>query len=106
MEADLARYYRIDLGDLWRGGLTLRRLAVLVRHLPPDAATMSELGGDGWTLSHYLQADLVHATTGQPHPADPRVRRAEEEKLARLAEAQKRAERRRVEMNRRRGGRS
>lgn len=103
MEADLARYYRIDLGDLWRGGLTPRRLAVLLRHLPADSATATAVGGDGWTLSHYLQADLVHATSGQPHPADPRVRRAEEEKLARLAEAKKRADRRRLEMDRRRG---
>jgi hypothetical protein len=102
VEADLARYYGIDLGDLWRGGLTPRRLAVLVRHLPADSATVTSVGGDGWTLSHYLQADLVHATTGQPHPADPRVRRAQEEKLARLAEAQQRAEKRRAELERRR----
>ncbi|MGW5876709.1 hypothetical protein ACWFMI_09210 [Nocardiopsis terrae] len=98
MEADLARYYRIELADLWRGRLSLRRLAVLVRHLPPDSATAVAAGGDGWTLTHYLQADTVHATTGQPHPADPRIRRAEEEKRARLAEARNRAERRRLRM--------
>lgn len=98
MEADLARYYRIELADLWRGRLTLRRLAVLLRHLPSDSAVAVAEGGDGWTLAHYLQADTVHATTGRPHPADPRIRRAEEEKRARLAEAQRRAERRRSRM--------
>ncbi|RKS07578.1 hypothetical protein DFP74_3256 [Nocardiopsis sp. Huas11] len=98
MEADLARYYRIELADLWRGRLSLRRLAVLIRHLPVDSATMTALGGDGWTLSHYLQADMVHASTGQPHPADPRVRRAKEEKEARLAEAKRRADQRREEL--------
>nr|WP_221308802.1 hypothetical protein [Nocardiopsis mwathae] len=75
--------------------MTLRRLAVLVRHLPPESATFRALGGDGWTLGHYLQADLVHAMTGQAHPADPRIKRAEDEKRARLAEAQRRAEKRR-----------
>ncbi|WP_017590912.1 hypothetical protein [Nocardiopsis ganjiahuensis] len=98
MEADLARYYRIELADLWRGLLTLRRLAVLLRHLPSESATATALGGDGWTLAHYLMADIVHATTGQPHPADPRVRRAEEEKKARLEQARERAERRRQEL--------
>lgn len=98
MEADLARYYRLELADLWRGRLSLRRLAVLIRHLPADSAVAVALGGEGWTLSHYLMADMVHATTGQPHPADPRVRRAEEEKKARLAEAVRRAELRRAEL--------
>ncbi|WP_344014189.1 hypothetical protein, partial [Nocardiopsis exhalans] len=71
MEADLARYYRIELADFWRGRLSLRRLAVLLRYLPSESAAATALGGDGWTLSHYLMADMVHATTGQPHPADP-----------------------------------
>lgn len=98
MEADLARYYRIELADLWRGLLSLRRLAVLTRHLPSDSATAMAVGGNGWTLSHYLMADMVHATTGQPHPADPRVRQAEEEKKARLEQARERAEQRRRQL--------
>lgn len=97
MEADLARYYRIELADHWRGRLTLRRLAVLVRHLPPECACHRVLGSDGWTLANYLQADLVHATTGEPHPADPRVRRAEEHKREQLDAARLRAEQRRRE---------
>jgi hypothetical protein len=45
LEADLARYYRVDLRDLWRGGgaLTYRRLQVLLDHLPPESATMTAL---------------------------------------------------------------
>lgn len=43
VEADLARFYRIDLRDLWRGDLTPRRLGVLVAALPPESATMSKL---------------------------------------------------------------
>ena len=43
VEADLQRYYRIDLGDLFRGRLSLRRLGVLVAALPPESATMSAL---------------------------------------------------------------
>lgn len=44
IEADLARYYRIDLRDLWRKGggasrLTFRRLRVLLDNLPADSAT-------------------------------------------------------------------
>jgi hypothetical protein len=39
LEADLARYYPgTDLLDLWRGNLSWRRLAQLVRWLPKEAA--------------------------------------------------------------------
>lgn len=99
VEADLARFYALDLAGLWRGDLSLRRLAVLVRHLPQEAAVHGVGGaGGGWSVGDYLAADLVHAMTGHPHPADPRVRRAEEEKRARLAQAQARAERRRARL--------
>jgi hypothetical protein len=37
VEADLQRYYRVDLRDLWRGGLTMRRLRALIDGLPGDA---------------------------------------------------------------------
>lgn len=43
LEADFQRFYRIDLGDLWRGRLTPRRLKVLVDGLPPDAVTIRAL---------------------------------------------------------------
>lgn len=51
MEADLARYYNIDIRDRWRRDdrgvrlLTLRRLRNLLVNLPPDAALMPHLTG-------------------------------------------------------------
>lgn len=44
VEADLRRYYQVDLRDLWRpqGGqsrLTYRLLGVLIEHLPGESAT-------------------------------------------------------------------
>ncbi|MBM0205035.1 hypothetical protein JNW90_19755 [Micromonospora sp. STR1s_5] len=73
VEADLQRYYRIDLADLWRGRLTLRRLATLLRYLPVGAATLDTYGDPaaGWTRSDYLLTDVFHALTGKPHPARP-----------------------------------
>jgi hypothetical protein len=40
IEADLARYYRLELSDLFQPGssLTWRRLLVLLKHLPPESA--------------------------------------------------------------------
>lgn len=38
MEADLARYYGLDLADYYRGGLSLRRLRSLIRWLPAESA--------------------------------------------------------------------
>lgn len=37
MEADLQRYYHVDLRDLWTGRLTLRRVKVLLAGLPGDS---------------------------------------------------------------------
>ncbi|MFI1580009.1 hypothetical protein [Embleya sp. NPDC020630] len=39
IEADLLRYYRVDLLDLYRGEMSWRRLRVLIRYLPPESAT-------------------------------------------------------------------
>ena len=73
VEADLARFYRIDLRDLWRGDLTLRRLGVLVAALPPESATMStlapqmtaEVSSDvvprQWSLDQQLLANVFDA---------------------------------------------
>lgn len=38
IEADFHRYYHIDLVDFWRGGLSLRKIDVLLRNLPPESA--------------------------------------------------------------------
>lgn len=59
VEADLLRYYQIDLPrDLGSDRLTWRRLGLLIRHLPPEAATVREVHGDKamWTLDRMLMA--------------------------------------------------
>ncbi|MFI7249788.1 hypothetical protein [Micromonospora chalcea] len=73
VEADLQRYYQIDLADLWRGRLSLRRLATLLRYLPIDSATLGTYDDPaaGWTRTHYLLTDVFLALTGKPHPARP-----------------------------------
>lgn len=60
MEADLQRYYQIDLVDFWRGTLSFRKLSVLVRKLPDEAQTTRKLTGNrrGFTLTDHLLADL------------------------------------------------
>ncbi|MFD0044746.1 hypothetical protein ACFVGV_06100 [Pseudarthrobacter scleromae] len=78
VEADLQRFYRVDLADFWRGELSLRRLSVLIHHLPADSATARATGdaSPGWDVSAYLLADLYHAWTGQAHPARPQPKKA------------------------------
>lgn len=63
----------MDLLDLWRGGLSLRRLSVLVDALPSESATISALVGipSGWTNTALLVADLFHAIAGEAHPSRP-----------------------------------
>jgi hypothetical protein len=59
---------------LWRGGLSLRRLSVLVAHLPPDSAVYALRHSipAGWGLTEFLLTDLYAAFTGQEHPARPK----------------------------------
>lgn len=78
MEADLLRFYQVDLLDRWRGRLSLRRIRNLVFGLPPD----SNVGGilrDGplWSVEAHLLDELRMAVTStgkhraQPHPSRP-----------------------------------
>ena len=79
VEADLLRYYRIDLLDLWRGGLSLRRVGVLIAGLPPDSLTMSALaphipeGAESdrpdrqWSTEAHLLASVVDSVTMLTH---------------------------------------
>jgi hypothetical protein len=76
VEADLQRYYGIDLRDLWRGGLSLRRVRVLLDHLPSEShwATMlrahapakpmskPDMSAVPWSTTHELLATLVDST--------------------------------------------
>lgn len=76
VEADLLRYYAVDLGDLWRGGLTYRRLGVLLDTLPPESALRTARRNDlpaealtaerpddaphgPWAQSEYLLAQIA-----------------------------------------------
>lgn len=83
MEADLLRYYGVDLLDLYRGVLSVRRLGVLVRGLPPQSATVQAAEPDTrWSLTDHLLAAVVdelrlgnwlqskdgHANRNRPQP--------------------------------------
>ncbi|MFG2960025.1 hypothetical protein ACGF5O_40670 [Streptomyces sp. NPDC048291] len=51
----------MDLLDWHRGRLSSRRLAVLVRRLPRDSATLRELHGEAtdWSVTDHLLAAVV-----------------------------------------------
>jgi hypothetical protein len=57
---DLQRYYGIDVTDLWRGTLTLRKVHVLLGGLPSDSPTVYALAGEefsalkGWSFTDLL----------------------------------------------------
>ncbi len=93
MESDLSRYHHVDLADLYRGELSLRRLSVLIAHLPPDSATVRASGNTppGWGVGEYLLADLFHTLTGDPHPSRPKPAADAQRhtSLARLLKAQR-----------------
>lgn len=84
VEADLGRFYGLDLLDLWRRPrrLTYRQVLVRVRHLPAESAVAGILrdGKPAWRLEHEL-ADAIRqridAHRGvkvediKPHPLSP-----------------------------------
>ena len=47
------------LAAYWRGEITLRKLRVLVQHLPPGGAAYRAIQGHGWVEEHFLLADLI-----------------------------------------------
>lgn len=61
LEADLRRFYRVDLLDLWRGALSPRRLASYVAGLPDDSATRAALQGEyaGWGIAELELAEVI-----------------------------------------------
>lgn len=82
VEADLVRYYGVDLLDYYRGRLSARRLRVLLQHLPRDSALVRALHGEAaeWGLSEHLLAAAVDelavanwlfASAHTPEHADP-----------------------------------
>ncbi|NEA37795.1 hypothetical protein [Streptomyces sp. SID11385] len=64
LEADLLRHFGLDLLD-WhrdeRSRLSSRRLALLIRHLPRDSATVRATEGEAaeWSVTDYLLAAVV-----------------------------------------------
>ncbi len=69
MEADLQRYYQLDLVDWHRGRLSTRRLLVLVWALPPESAFMARLRGrKRISTAEELLMDIPEALTGKLHP--------------------------------------
>ena len=106
MESDLSRYYNIDYRDRWRFGpdgrrlLTLRMIAVRVRYLPPESATVTESGGSGWRREDFLLAHLYQAFTGEPHPGLPAtspIANPEREKALRAGRARARERQRAID---------
>ncbi|MFI6467684.1 hypothetical protein [Streptomyces sp. NPDC050528] len=72
----------MDLLDWHRGRLSSRRLAVLVKHLPRDSATLDGLHGEAaqWSVTDYLlasavdqlaEANWMFATVNRDEDADP-----------------------------------
>jgi hypothetical protein len=112
VEADLARFYRIDYRDRWRPDehgrplLTLRRLLVLVQHLPPDAACVARLN-DGkvpWSRTDQLLDEVrrrldrlrgVKRPKPDPNRPMPTARPPTPTRARRLAAARRRARERR-----------
>lgn len=74
----------MDLSDLWRGSLSVRRAGVLLLHLPPDAAVY-RVGPDDalWSLERQGLANVedtlvsLFAKNGSPakRPGDKRRQR-------------------------------
>lgn len=70
MEADLQRYYQMDLVDLYRGQVSIRKISVLVEALPDDSATTkAQRRADGdplvdWTLTDILLGKQLEMHSG------------------------------------------
>lgn len=82
----------VDLLDLWRGKLSFRRLALLIRHLPATSALVRSIEPDvaaaaEWGSVNYQLADLFDAFARinfdkpkpYPRPADAIKKRRDDE---------------------------
>lgn len=101
MEVDLARFYQIDYRDRYRTTpagrprLPIRRLLLLVDHLPPESAFASERA-ERYPLSREQAAlyDLYAAFSGQQHPYPTAKAKAEQAERKKELIARKSQERR------------
>jgi len=73
VEASLQAHYNIDYRTRWTGDLTFRRLAVLIRYLPPDCALANELrDGPHWSIeAHVLDTIRMALTGSEKHKPEP-----------------------------------
>lgn len=88
VEADLQRYYQIDIADLWRGGLTVRRLSVLIQHLPADSAVAAAVTGlpREWnSTTTWLLEYIIQALSGAPYPGRPGMATTADKRESRTA---------------------
>lgn len=65
LEYDLQAHCHIDLLDLYRGKLSVRKLVYMLRHLPTDSALGARglAGDDRWGMGDHLTAivaDYLH----------------------------------------------
>lgn len=111
MEADLARFYGVDYRDRWRRDedgrrrLTLRRLHVLVTHLPLESVTVALVKGTPWTRTEHLLDDLrmtveltipkKKRTKPKPHPDRKSTKHVDPARRRKLQSARARARERR-----------
>lgn len=116
MEADLQRFYGLDVRDRWHPDptrrLTLRRLVVLVWRFPPaeGAVVAVSTGRAHWSMEAHLLDDLrrtVEAVNGvkspKPHPlrdTSRSTKRLTPERAKRLRAARQRARARRTAIER------
>lgn len=61
IEADLLSHYGVDLLDWYRGGLSSRRLRVLIEHLPAGSSFARAVHGEAaeWGLTDHLLATVA-----------------------------------------------
>lgn len=63
VEADLRRYYGVDLVDFWRDEITPRQILVYISHLPADSATAALIRDkpelQDWGLTEFLLGGLT-----------------------------------------------
>ena len=103
MEADLQRFYQVDLADMYRGRVSPRKIAVFAVNLPRGSAVGQHMGGASavtdevdalWSVEHALFL-VAHAQGGGKgkEPARREYPPAAHEQQAKEQKALSRAER-------------
>ncbi|WAB10127.1 hypothetical protein SEA_GRAVAILLIA_17 [Mycobacterium phage Gravaillia] len=90
LEADLRRFYGVDMRGLFTGDLTLRQLWMFVRRIPGDSALLTARNGGRppWTRAEIIAARQWEAWVRKPYdgrPASPEEIEAWRKKQAAVA---------------------